>query len=89
MGRFAKGQQVIIKDTGEIKSISHETEVNGLWSMTDGNSIVERLFVPLSGILPWQQNTILDVGAKSLKELPAADKAARIANRAIERMINQ
>jgi len=86
MGKFVRGQQVFAVDTGEIGIVSMVTGSGILLSHSDKPCNADCL---LPYFQYWQQNTILDVGAKSLKELPAADKAARIANSAIELMINQ
>jgi len=88
MGRFRKGQIVVVIETGEICTID---VISGgiIWLSNSNRPHSESQLKATRLHTPWQQNTILDVGAKSLIELPAADKAARIANRAIERMINQ
>ena len=87
MGRFVRGQQVFIISTGEIDIVIRKLITREDMYFTKNGTHHKSDMLPFFEI--WQQNTILDVGAKSLKELPAADKAARIANRAIERMINQ
>lgn len=89
MGRFVYKQKVIVMATGEIKEVYHRS-VNGMvWFMLDASYYKEHEITHIPTFSPWQQNTALDVGAKSPKGPLAADKAARIANRAIERMINQ
>ena len=79
MGRYKFGQKVVIKETGEIKQVWYATPIiKNSWFMMDDTMYHENQFFAPSE--PWKQNAnVADV-------LPSA---ARAANRAIERMINQ
>jgi len=86
MTRYQFKQKVVIKETGEVKEIWRANLLwDGSYHMMDDTMYHEsQFFVPVE---VWQQNTILNVGAKNLKELAIAKNSAVIANQAIINMM--